>query len=177
MNKLRFRALTKDDIETTYNWHNREDIRNLYLSHPFPVNKEMEEQWYNKILYSNFPTTVFGVELCSTDALMGLAILKNIDMVHRQAEFATYIGNVEHRGKGYSKEITQKALDFAFIQLGLNRVYLKVMEANPVAINLYLKVGFNQEGVLRQSVFKQGEFHNLILMSILSDEYKKNNDL
>jgi len=165
------RALTKADIEKTLIWHKQKDVRDLYLGHPFPINQEMEEIWYNKILTSNYPVTVFGIELIENNTLIGLTFLKNINNINRSAEFAIYIGDINSRGKGYSKEATLETLEFAFLNLGLNRIYLKVLEKNNVAYNLYKKVGFKKEGIIRQSVFKNGEFHNEILMSILNKEF------
>lgn len=62
MNIIKLRALSIDDKEKTLGWHNQEDIVDLYSGHPFPVNPEMEKKWYEKILTSNFPLTVFGIE-------------------------------------------------------------------------------------------------------------------
>ena len=168
---IALRALTKADIEKTLKWHNQKDVRDLYLGHPFPINQEIEEIWYNKILTSNYPVTVFGIELIENNTLIGLTFLKNINNINRSAEFAIYIGDINSRGKGYPKEATLETLEFAFLNLGLNRIYLKVLEKNNVAYNLYKKVGFKKEGIIRQSVFKNGEFHNEILMSILNKEF------
>ena len=92
-------------------------------------------------------------------------------MINRNAEFAIYIGDNKNKGKGYSKEACNKALEFAFNKLGLNRIYLTVLDENKVAINLYIKCGFVNEGQLRKSVFKNGIFKNEIIMSILKDEF------
>ncbi len=173
MNNIILRALTETDILQTLEWHNQEDIRDLYIGHPFPVNKEMEELWYKKILTSNYPTTVFGIELIQSQKLIGLTFLKNINNIHRSAEFAIYIGDIENRGKGYSKEATHKTLAFAFNNLGLNRVFLKVLKRNTIAIKLYEKVGFKTEGTLRNSIFKNNSFENELIMGILKNEFVK----
>lgn len=173
MNKITLRALTETDVTQTLSWHNQQDIRDLYIGHPFPVNKEMEELWYKKMLASNYPTTVFGIELIQSKKLIGLTFLKNIDNIHRSTEFAIYIGDIEDRGKGYSKEATHKSLSFAFYNLGLNRVFLKVLKRNTVAIKLYEKVGFKTEGTLRESTFKNNCFEDELIMGILKKEFEK----
>ena len=63
MDKILLRALTYSDIDKTLLWHNDSEILDLYSGHPFPVNIEMERKWYEKILMSNFPVTVFGTAL------------------------------------------------------------------------------------------------------------------
>lgn len=174
MEKLLLRALTSSDMALTLNWNNQDDIKDLYAGHPFPVNLEMESDWYKKILHSNFPTTVFGMELIKETKLIGITILKNIDMIHRKAEFAIYIGDSSEKGKGYAKEATLKTIDFAFKKLGLNRIYLYVLKKNTTALKLYEKVGFQKEGILRNSIFKNGNFVDEMMMSILAKEMKTN---
>lgn len=170
MKRIRLRALSSSDMEKTLEWNNQEDISNLYSGHPFPVNIEMEKKWYEKILCSNFPLTVFGIEFIETKTLIGITVLKNINMIHRNAEFAIYIGDNEFTGKGLSKDATLETLNFAFNKIGLHRVYLKVLSENTKAISLYEKTGFLKEGVIREAVFKNNEFKDEIIMSVLKHE-------
>ena len=170
--KIRLRALTMDDAKITWQWRNLKAIVDEYSGHPFPVNYEMEKHWYEKYLYSNLPTTVFGVEIIASQKLIGFTILKGINFINREAEFAIIIGDVGERGKGYGYSATEKTVEFAFYQLGLNRVFLKVIEENEAAIKLYKKLGFVQEGVLRESIFKNDKLKNQVVMALLKSEFK-----
>jgi RimJ/RimL family protein N-acetyltransferase len=171
MPKIKLRALTATDIEKTLSWHNNENISDFYSGHPFPVNIEMEQKWYEKILVSNFPVTVFGIDFFENKKLIGLTVLKDINLINRSAEFAIYIGDNEYRGKGLSIEATLETVNFGFYKLGLNRIFLRVLEENEVAIRLYKKTGFKIEGILRNSSFKNNQFKNELLMAILKDEF------
>lgn len=168
---IQLRALTQADLEKTLEWHNQEDIRDTYLGHPFPVNREKEEAWYQKILANDLPLSVFGIETAESKKLIGIVMLKNINLIHREAEFGIYIGDKDEKGKGYSKIASQLALKFAFHNLGLNRVFLKVEMQNAIAAELYKKIGFFQEGVLRKAVFKNNEFRDVLIFSMLKDEF------
>src|SRR5690554_4399663 len=127
MKRINLRALTLSDIDRTLDWSNNEEISNLYSGHPFPVNLEMERKWYEKILTSNFPVTVFGIEFTENKLLIGITVLKGINMIDRNAEFAIYIGDMNYKGKGLAKEATIETLKFGFYKLGLHRIYLKVL--------------------------------------------------
>jgi RimJ/RimL family protein N-acetyltransferase len=171
MDRIRLRALTSTDIEKTLAWHNQEDISDLYAGHPFPVNIEMEQKWYEKILTSNFPVTVFGIEYIGNKTLIGITVLREINMINRSADFAIYIGDKEYRGKGLSKQATMATLHFGFHKLGLNRISLRVLEENEPAIKTYRSLGFKEEGLLRKSVFKNNSFKNEVAMAILKEEF------
>ena len=170
MSRIKLRALTEKDISKTLEWNNQEDIKDLYSGHPFPINFEMEKKWYDKILYSNIPTTVFGIEVIKDKKLIGLSMLKNIDVIFRRAEFAIFIGDREERGKGYAKSASLQTLHFGFDKFQLHRIYLHVQENNQNAINLYEKLGFVKEGILRESIYKNSKYINEIVMSILDNE-------
>ena len=174
MNKIKLRALTHADLEKTLAWHNQEDISDLYSGHHFPVNVEMERIWYEKVLTSNFPVTVFGIELVESKELIGITVLRDINIINRVAEFGIYIGNTAERGKGLSKEATINTLLFGFLKLNLNRIFLKVLEENTPAIKLYKALGFTMEGKLRNSIFKNGEYKSEMIFSILKTEFKQN---
>ena len=164
MENVRIRALTITDLPLTLKWHNQPDIIEMYAGNPFPVNEEMERKWYEKILTSNFPVTVFGIELIENNKLIGLTILRDINLINRSAETAIYIGDQNERSKGYSKEALTLTLNFAFNNLGLHRVFLSVREDNAAALGLY-------EKILRDSIYKDGKYISLIIMSILEGEF------
>ena len=173
MREIKLRALNSSDISKTLEWNNDPEISDFYLSHPFPVNVEMEQKWYQKILTSNIPVSVFGIEHCGDKMLIGLTILRDINLINRAAEYAIYIGDKDYKGKGYSKMATYLTLDFAFTKLGLNRIQLRVAEANTVALGLYKSVGFVEEGRCRDAAYKNGKYRTEILMSILCHEYRR----
>lgn len=164
---ITLRALTAKDAETTWQWRNRDEIQYFFAGHPFPVNYEKEAKWLESTLLQNTPHTYFGVEF--DGKLVGITSLRNIDQLNRQAEFAIFI--IETRGIG--QDATNQTLNFAFQDLGLERVWLKVMTDNAPAIKLYQKCGFVEEGVMRKSVFKKGQFVDQIMMAILREEFLK----
>lgn len=173
MDRIRLRALTMDDLPQTLCWHNQSEIVDLYSGHPFPVNHEMELKWYERILTSNYPSSVFGIETTDSHKLIGITVLKDINLINRSAETAIYIGDPESRGKGLSTEAIHLTMCFAFKQLGLNRLWLRVRSDNTTAIKLYHRVGFTQEGTLRQCIFKNGRYYDVFVLSILQSEFFK----
>lgn len=76
------------------------------------------------------------------------------------------------RGKGLGTEAMRLMLAHAFGELGLHRVELRVLEDNAAARRPYVKAGFTEEGIERDSALIGGHFFNDVRMSILEDEYR-----
>jgi RimJ/RimL family protein N-acetyltransferase len=62
-------------------------------------------------------------------------------------------------------------LDYVFREMKAHRLWLDVFETNLRAQHVYQALGFQREGVLREAICRDGEFHTQILMSILDREY------
>lgn len=63
-------------------------------------------------------------------------------------------------------------MQYAFEDLKLHRVDLKVLDYNKLGIRCYEKCGFKVDGVLRDSAFIEGQYYSDIVMSILEDEWR-----
>ncbi len=74
-------------------------------------------------------------------------------------------------GKGLGTEVTQLILQFAFEEIRLHRVDLRVLDYNRRAIACYEKCGFVKKGVEREGAFIEGKFQTDVIMSILDREY------
>ena len=90
----------------------------------------------------------------------------------RHSGFGIVIGDKESWDKGYGTEATTLLVRYAFETLNLNRVWLHVFEENARAVRAYEKAGFRREGLLRQDHYRDGRYHNTIVMGLLRDEWK-----
>lgn len=64
-------------------------------------------------------------------------------------------------------------IDDAFNHRNLNRIEARVLEDNIGSCKMHEKLGYIPEGVLRQSVFKDGVYKNQVLYALLKEEYKQ----
>jgi len=111
----------------------------------------------------------WAIELDRT--CIGIALLNSVETIDRRSEFSIAIFNSEHWGKGYGEESTRLVLHHAFSKLSFHRVGVRVLAYNPRAIRCYEKCGFVVEGTQRESAWVNGEWHDDILMGVLSNEY------
>lgn len=103
----------------------------------------------------------------ATDRMIGTIGLSNIEPQHHRAEYGILIGERDARGKGFALDASRLLLDYGFNKLGLHRVYLHVFADNEAAIGLYKKLGFQQEGILREHVFKGGCFRDVAVFGLM----------
>ena len=77
----------------------------------------------------------------------------------------------KYRGQKLSYIAYELIFDYLFNYKNMNRLYLFVLESNTIALNLYNKLGFIQEGVQREAIVRDNKKIDYIMMSILHSEY------
>jgi RimJ/RimL family protein N-acetyltransferase len=172
--RVRLRAIERDDIPRYLHWLNdREVTENLLISSP--LSKAMEEKWFERQVETP-PTAgqVLNIEtLVGNDWVhIGTCGLHVIEQVNNAAEFGIMIGEKEFWNKGLGREATMLMLKHGFEDLNLNRIYLHVFETNLRGMKAYEAAGFVREGILRQAVYKNGRYLDIIVMSVLHSEWK-----
>lgn len=108
----------------------------------------------------------------ATNEAVGEVVLNNIDVINRSANVRIAIFDPKDWGKGYGSEALSLMLDHGFGVLNLHRIELGVFTFNERAVHVYEKLGFKREGVLRDSLYYDHQYHDQILMSILASEWK-----
>jgi RimJ/RimL family protein N-acetyltransferase len=116
----------------------------------------------------------FGIYIGENKSqLIGSIDISSIDLKNNHAEIGMAIGDKNYWGKGIGTESVKLILNYCFVTLNLNKVYLDVWEDNIRAIKCYQKCGFKTDGLLRQHVFKDNKYYSKIIMSILKSEWSK----
>ena len=103
-------------------------------------------------------------------AHVGDLALTDVDKDNRSAAFRIALNGPEFYGKGYGTEATKLVLEYAFGVVGLHRVSLEVFDYNPRARRAYEKAGFVREGLQREALWWDGEWHDVITMAVLSTD-------
>ena len=76
------------------------------------------------------------------------------------------------RDRGYGTEATRLVVDRVFTELPVHRIQLEVFAFNPRAQHVYERVGFRREGVLRDALRWDGEYHDTIVMGLLRADWE-----
>ena len=175
---IRLRRNERSDIPKFVEWLNDIEVRR-YLLITLPISLANEEQWFDNMLKLPNNEQPFGIEVREIDAegdsdhwrLIGNCSLMDINWTIRSVEVGLFIGDKSCWNKGYGTEVMRLLLRLGFETMNLNRIFLRVDEANKGGIRAYEKAGFVHEGRFRQGAFQNGEYHDMLLMSVLRSEW------
>ena len=103
---------------------------------------------------------------------IGNIYLTGIDYVNRKATSHILIGNHDYWNGGYGTEAMHLLLDYAFNHKNLRRIEAIVLEDNIGSCKMHEKLGYKREGLLRESVYKDGCYKNQVYYALLRSEYK-----
>lgn len=147
------------------------DVARMVSSIPHPYEEELAVEWIqghpNQL---NSQTALhYAIHLREDDLLIG-AIGLQFDRQNQSAELGYWIGK-PYWHQGYATEAARAVLEFAFRELGLNRVEARHMTKNPASGRVMQKIGMTYEGTLRQSIYRFGNFEDAALYSILRQEF------
>jgi RimJ/RimL family protein N-acetyltransferase len=168
--RLYLRPLEEEDIDRCLVWINDPEIT-ATVALRFPFNRSREKEWF-AALYKTDRDIPLAIVLKDGDRHIGNCGLHQIDYPNRCAQFGIMIGEKEEWDKGYASEASRLILDYGFDQLGLHRISLQVYAHNLRAQRVYEKLGFTREGVLRESYYRDGRYHDTVIMGILRSEWR-----
>ncbi len=169
--KVRLREIREDDLAHIVRWRNDPEILGMLFSHR-PLSEREQREWFEK-LPGDKSRVSFMVETLEGKAV-GQGGFGGIDHRSRLAELGIVIGEREEQGKGLGTEAVQLLLSYGFGELNLHRISLRVLDGNRRALRIYRGLGFKDEGVLREAVYKDGAFRDIVLLSLLECELEKN---
>jgi RimJ/RimL family protein N-acetyltransferase len=170
---VRLRAPEMSDLEHVMKYWNTYQSRR-FLGSAVPMSENTEKQWLESATTAkpwNDGSMVLAIEDKKTGEFLGTTSLFDISKAFRRAEFGIAIHNPEKHSKGYGTDATKVTLWIAFHVLGLRSVYLYALGHNKRAMRAYEKTGFRHAGAFRKAAFSEGEFHDLVAMDILSEEF------
>ncbi len=170
--KVRLRPIERDDLPRFVEWFSDPEVRR-YLGMYLPFSLAQEERWFEHLQDQLEKQKVVMLTIETSDgAHIGNVSLFDINWKERHAELGITIGEKDYWNQGYGSDAVRTMLGLAFDEMNLHRVFLRVHEDNVRGIRCYENVGFQSEGTLRESVFREGTYRDMLMMSILESEFK-----
>jgi RimJ/RimL family protein N-acetyltransferase len=115
----------------------------------------------------------WAVVLRDTGQYLGEVVLNDLDRDNASMGYRIGLSGPGALGQGYGTEAGRAVIDHAFEVIGLHRVALEVYTFNPRAVQSYRKIGFVEEGRMRDALHWDGEWVDALMMSILSTDPRR----
>jgi len=168
---VKLRNLVQSDKEDFFLWIKDKDVIRYSLSIFQEMNSDSEiSHWFDTLLLDKCSYNKAIIDN-SKEKLIGYCGISHISEKNLSGEYFIFIGDKSYHGRGFGTFVTKEIVANGFQELGLNRIMLTVSEKNLGAIKAYTNANFQTEGIMKKAFYRDGEFHNKIIMAILRDEW------
>jgi RimJ/RimL family protein N-acetyltransferase len=176
--RLRLTPLNLDHTDAILEWANDPAVTGNSEFWRQPSDRKRVARFI--LEHEDDPACVYFAAFARDDAperdlgYVGNVFLFKIEPKHRHCQVGITLKQAAWN-HGFAQELLPAVLGYAFDGLALNKVYLQVFTTNEKAVRLYRKLGFKEEGVLRQHYFVNGAYHDMYSMSVLQGEFTTGN--
>ena len=172
--KVYLTTIEQGDLDQLRYWRNLSHFRKYFREYR-EISDTMQKNWFNNVVNGDDKTVMFAIHMNDTDELAGCCGLCYINWVHRHSDLSLYIGKDEAYidSDGIAEESCKLLFDYGFGELGLNKIWTELYEFDNKKIDLYKKLGFHEDGFLRKQYFYNGKWRGSYLLSLLFEEYGK----
>lgn len=166
--KIFLRKMEEQDTEDIIRWRNSDFVKqNFIYQKPFTV--EGHHEWIRTMIDTG-KAIQFMICEEETGRAVGSVYFRDIDEMHHKAEYGIFIGETDALGKGYGTEAAGKMIAYGFETLHLHKIMLRVLAENTAARRSYEKAGFHQEAYLKDEVYLEHQYKDVILMAVINGE-------
>lgn len=158
--KTTLRPLQDSDIPLLTRWINDPEVR-VNLGAQLPKIEADEREFVQGRSKSH---VVLMIEVDGKP--IGTMGLHRITYPDATATTGAMIGEKAYWGKGYGSDAKMALLDYAFNTLGLRRVKSRALAFNERSVAYSAKCGYVIEGVEKEEVYRNGAYHDLVLLAV-----------
>lgn len=163
------RAIEHKDLDILKEMVNDPEIEKFICGFSLPVSSKQQESWINSIS-SNNKNIKLMIEL-NNGKSVGMCSLNEIDWKNRHAGIGIkLLTSDEIRGKGIGTNVIKSLIKYSFEELQLNRLEARIIEYNIASKRAFEKCGFKIEGKERNKIYKNGRYHNVLMLGLLKEE-------
>ncbi|MFC3992528.1 GNAT family N-acetyltransferase [Actinoplanes siamensis] len=168
---VELRAMRPGDADALWRWNHDPDVMR-WMSAGYPQTPETVATWLAARPRNDYGDVLFGVCERGGGTLIGLIRLHGAEPETGIAELDIYLGEKDFWGRGYATDTVRTACRYGFDRMRLHKITLTVVVDNEAAHHVYRKVGFVDEGRLRQVFRRDGRWLDQYTMGLLAGELR-----
>ncbi|MGJ9459587.1 UDP-4-amino-4,6-dideoxy-N-acetyl-beta-L-altrosamine N-acetyltransferase [Oceanobacillus sp. CF4.6] len=162
------RPVTNDDLQLIYTWRNKSEIRKLMFSDNV-IEWDRHVNWFNSI-NSDMKNEI--KVFMEDNVPRGIVQVNQINTDYQTAEWGFYIGDSYKKGLGIL--LAYHSLNYIFNELSIRKLSAQVLSINEKSLRFHRKVGFLQEGLLKQQILRNEKFIDVHLYAQFKQNWEHN---
>jgi UDP-4-amino-4,6-dideoxy-N-acetyl-beta-L-altrosamine N-acetyltransferase len=162
---VNFTRLSDEERKMVLDWRNHENIRKWMYSDDV-ITEEEHANFIDKLIVET--SRFYWVVMNKEGSYLGTVNLNKIDLKNKHAYLGIY-SNPHNQIKNKGRLLIQCIKHLAFEIAGIHTLKLEVIDYNQRAIKFYNESGFSEEGRLKEFIFKDGKWHDVIVMGIINE--------
>ena len=166
-------ALEVEHLELLRKWRTAPEVYEYLFDFSF-ISKEQQKIWYQNTLNDQHRKLMIIQD--KEEYSLGLVQLVKIDYINHSAEWGFFVGETQQRYGGHAAEAEFLVLKYAFDILNLNKIYCLTFDFNKKVLSMHKRFGFKEEGIFKKHIYHQGEYKDVVMMSIFKDDYIANQE-
>lgn len=161
---VRLAPLSLDHLAHVMTWVNDHEVMQYFANRQVTISEDDERRYLAALLASRNDR---AFSIFAGDDYVGQT---SVNQIYWPAKNGRLFVAVRRgmQGRGYGPEAVRQLLDVAWDELGLHKVWLIVRRDNRGAQAMYLKLGFDFEGVLKDEYCVNGAYFDMVRMAITS---------
>ena len=171
--KVILRAFEKEDIKKFHKAFNNYELQKLLNPRTIlPITYEEEEKMINEFSQDKDKKFIFSIVTKKDKKLIGSCSCEQMDHKNRTAIGGIAIMNKKDWGKGYGSDAIKVFLNIMFNEVNMRKLTYYTYSYNERALECYKKIGFKEEGRLKEHIYREGKYHDVIFMSFFKKDFK-----
>lgn len=166
--RIYLRPITEADTPQVVGWRNEKSVVDNFI-YRRPISEAEHRDWLKNKVAAGL---VHQFIVCGNedDVPLGCVYLQNFEEANRKAEEGIFLGERNLCGRGIGTEAAKLMLSYAFDTLRLHKLVARVLAFNRSSIRMHEKAGYTQEAYLKEELFLNGRYEDLILFGAINPE-------
>ena len=162
---IELRTIEKEDIEFLRDGVNHPEVR-VHMGNTRPQNLEKEQDFFEHIVETDDEIHLL---ICKSNEPMGIVSVTDKEEPAKIGEVGIWL-HPDYHGNGYGTEASKLIVKHCFEQLNYHKLYARAHADNKPSQSIWKKLGFQREGRLRDHVYTQGQYKDVLYYGLLRGE-------